>query len=268
MVNESRRADLRADCASCAALCCVAPRFEVSADFPIHKPAGEPCPNLTLDYRCQIHDRLRSKGFLGCAAFDCFGAGPRATRLFGGRTWRSDPKEAAQMFESFGVLRLLHEIRWYLEEASDRLPNGTLRDEVHRLKLRIQSPAGPDPQHLVHLGTADLQRQAGALLERVSADLRGGPRAGAHLRGADLAGGRFEGADLRRSDLRAACLIRANLRGADLRQADLLGADLRGTDLRSANLIDAIFLTQAQVQAAIIDRGTELPPVLERPAAM
>ncbi len=265
MANDPPRADLRADCASCAALCCVAPGFEVSADFPIHKPAGEACPNLTSDYRCQIHDHLRQKGYLGCAAFDCFGAGQRTTRAFGGRTWRTDPTLAQPMFRSFGLLRLLHEILWYLEEATDRLPNGTMRDEVHRLRLRTQNMARSAPRDLPRLDVGDLQSDAGALLERVSVALRSRPRVGPSFRGTDLAGSRFEGADLRRSDLRAACLVRANLRGADLRKADMLGADLRGTDLRSANLLDAIFLTQAQVQAAILDRRTELPPVLERP---
>jgi hypothetical protein len=265
MAKDPPRADLRADCASCAALCCVAPGFEVSGDFPINKPAGQACPNLTPDYRCRIHDHLRAEGFLGCATFDCFGAGQRTTRAFGPRTWRSDPAVAQPMFRSFGVLRLLHEILWYLEEASDRLPRGDMRDEVHRLRLRTQSAARSEPRDLLLLEVGGFQSVAGALLERVSMALRSRPRVGRYLRGADLAGRRFEGADLRRSDLRAACLIQADLRGADLRQADLLGADLRAADLRSANLIDAIFLTQAQVQAAIIDGQTALPAALERP---
>ena len=124
------RAELRADCTACVALCCVAPPFQVSADFPIHKPAGTACPNLTTEYRCGIHDRLREDGFHGCATFDCFGAGPRATRAFGERTWRSDPADAPTLFAVFGVLRLLHEILWYLAEAVDRLPDGALRAEA------------------------------------------------------------------------------------------------------------------------------------------
>ena len=109
------------------------------------------------------------------------------------------------------------------------------------------------------------QRQAGGLLEQVSLSLRHDPQIGVAWRGADLAGRRLQGADLRRADLRASCLIRADLRGADLGKADVLGADLRGADLRSANLVDAIFLTQAQVQAAVGDSKTVLPPVLTRP---
>jgi Pentapeptide repeats (8 copies) len=264
MVEYRDRADLRADCASCAALCCVAPSFEVSADFPIRKPAGKACPNLAPDDRCRIHNRLRPNGFNGCAAFDCFGAGQRTTHAFGGRSWRTDPTVAQAMFQSFSILRLLHEILWYLQEASERLAKGALRYEVSQLRRKTEEAAEVGPDYLPGVDARTLQRQAAALLERVSVALRG-PELGPSLRGADLAGQRLAGADLRRADLRAACLIGADLRGADLRRADLLGADLRRADLRSANLSDAILVTQAQLQAAFTDRGTVLPPSLVRP---
>jgi Pentapeptide repeats (8 copies) len=264
MSEDTGRIDLRADCGSCVALCCVAPGFEVSADFPIHKPAGEVCPNLTPDYRCRIHDRLRPNGFYGCAAFDCFGAGQRTTRAFEGRTWRSDQAIAHAMFQSFGVFRLLHEILWYLEDALDRLATGTLRDEVCQLRHRTQEAAKAVLDDRLEVDAGSLQSEAAALLERVSRALRG-HEVGPVLRGADLAGQRLRAADLRRADLRGASLIRTDLRGADLQLADLLGADLRGADLRGAKLSDAIFVTQVQVQAAIVDHRTTLPPTLVRP---
>ena len=59
--------DLRADCGRCAALCCVAPAFTVSADFAVSKPAGRPCPHLLGDFRCGIHAGLRDRGFPGQA---------------------------------------------------------------------------------------------------------------------------------------------------------------------------------------------------------
>jgi hypothetical protein len=243
----------------------VAPAFAVSADFPINKRAGTACPNLSLDYRCGIHDRLRQAGFAGCAAFDCFGAGQRTTRAFGKQTWRTDPGVAEDMFRVFGILRALHEILWYLEEACDRLPDGDLRRETRRKRQQIQRLAQSSPDALMALDPAAHQAEAGRLLERVSRVLRGDTPAGADLRGADLAGRRLGPADLRRADLRRTCLIRTDLQGADLRLADLLGADLRGADLRAANLSDAIFLTQTQVQAAVGDARTALPAVLTRP---
>jgi hypothetical protein len=266
MSGEDPRLSLRADCGACAALCCVAPPFAVSADFAINKPAGQACPHLTLDDRCRIHDHLRPAGFAGCAAFDCFGAGQRTTRAFGERSWRTDPAAAAPMFQVFGVLRTLHEILWHLEEASDRLPAGELRQEARRRRRLVRLLAEAPAADLIGLDVAGQQAEVGTLLERVSRALRDGPSTGVDLRGADLAGRPLGQADLRRADLRGACLIRTDLRGADLDLADLLGADLRSADLRAANLAGAIFLTQSQVQAAAGDAATTLPSALMRPS--
>jgi len=101
--------ELRPDCEACCGLCCVAPTFVASRDFAIDKDAGKPCPNLTAEFRCGIHDRLRAEGFPGCVAYDCFGAGQKVTQVtFGGGDWRQSPQIAAQMFEVFGVMRQLH----------------------------------------------------------------------------------------------------------------------------------------------------------------
>ena len=151
MSDNYGRGSLRADCSGCVGLCCVAPAFEVSADFPIHKAAGEVCVNLTPNYRCRIHHRLLPDGFRGCVAFDCFGAGQRTTRAFGGRTWRTDPAVAGPMFGVFAALRLLHEILWYLEEAYDRLPDGMLRAEVSELRQRTQDAAEAQPGDVTDL---------------------------------------------------------------------------------------------------------------------
>ena len=112
------RADLRADCARCFAICCVAPAFARSSDFAVDKPAGVPCPNLADDHRCSIHDRLRPEGFAGCAAYDCFGAGQRlAQETFGGRDWRTHRDVAVPMMAALPILRGLHELLWYVDEA-------------------------------------------------------------------------------------------------------------------------------------------------------
>jgi hypothetical protein len=126
-----RRQELRADCERCAGLCCVAPAFSVSADFAIGKAAGQPCPNLRTDFRCSIHDRLRPAGFRGCAAFDCLGAGQKVTRdTFAGADWRSDRELAGRMFAAFAVLRGLHELLWYLNEARALEPGDPSPTEI------------------------------------------------------------------------------------------------------------------------------------------
>ncbi len=199
MPEDDPRQDLRADCGACAALCCVAPPFAVSADFPINKPAGTPCPHLTLDYRCGIHERLRLEGFSGCAAFDCFGAGQRTTHLMGDLTWRTHPGAAGRMFGVFEVLRPLHEILWYLEEACGRLPDGELRAEARERRQHTRSLAASSPDELIATDVVAQRAETGVFLEQVSRVLRGDTEMGIDLRGADLAGRRLRRADLRRA---------------------------------------------------------------------
>jgi uncharacterized protein YjbI with pentapeptide repeats len=255
------RRELRADCERCFGLCCVAPAFSASADFAIDKPAGTACPNLRADFRCGIHDRLRPRGFPGCAVYDCFGAGQRVAQVtFEGRDWRRAPEIAQQMFEVFAVMRQLHELLWYLTEAL-RLPvDGPLRERLLGALDGTERLTAGSPDELVRLDVNGHRDHVNVLLratsELVRAEIRPDPpdRAGADLVGKDLSG-----ADLRAASLRGACLIGAKLGSADLRGADLTGADLRGADLAGADLTGSIFVTQSQLDAATGDRETRLP---------
>ena len=263
------RARLRADCTRCAGLRCVAPAFAASADFAIDKPAGHACPNLRDDDRCGIHDRLRQRGFPGCAVYDCFGAGQQTVQVtFGGAPhWRDSPEQAAAVFAAFGVQRLLHELLWYLTEALALTADRRLRERVATARAGIERLTGLGAEEVVAL---DIEAHRGPivpLLREVSERARAGvggrrvDRAGADLVGRDL-----RRTNLRGANLRGAYLIGADLRGADLTRADLTGADLRGTDVRGADLAGAIFLTQAQLTAAHGDADTAVPPGLTRPA--
>src|SRR4051794_37394756 len=98
------RKDLEPDCENCFGLCCTALNLLVSNDFPINKPAGQPCINLQPDYRCQIHGRLRDEGFKGCTVFDCLGAGQVVSQVtFKGLSWRENPEIREKMFKVFPV---------------------------------------------------------------------------------------------------------------------------------------------------------------------
>jgi hypothetical protein len=253
-----RRRELRADCSSCAGLCCVLPAFAASADFAIDKPAGRACLHLTGDARCGIHADLRQRGFPGCTVFDCFGAGQRLVQVAGVERPAEDPGVAA----AFPVLRQLHELLWYLAEAADLPIPADLRAEVATAQARAERLAAGDPDALAAVDTAAVRAGAGELLGRVSAAVR---RGGRDRRGADLVGADLRRTDLRRASLRGAYLIGADLRGADLTAVDLLGADLRAADLRGADLTGALFLTRPQVAAARGDGATRLPAALERP---
>jgi uncharacterized protein YjbI with pentapeptide repeats len=257
---------LKADCERCFGLCCIAPAFAASADFAIDKPAGHACPNLGADFRCGIHDRLRQRGFPGCAAFDCFGAGQKVSQVtFGGQDWRRDPRTAAQMFNAFAVMRQLHELLWYLTQALTLPPARPLHNAIADALDETERLTGSDPDTLVGLDVAAHWRDVDALLRRTSQLVRAAA-AGPDHRGADLVGKDLRRAHLRGANLRGAYLIGADLRGADLRMADLIGADLRGADLAGADLIGSIFLTQSQLDAANGGPDTRLPSSLTRPA--
>jgi hypothetical protein len=231
----------------------VVPAFVASADFAIDKPAGQPCPNLRADLRCGIHERLRDKGFAGCVAYDCFGAGQQVSQVtFGGR-------RTPQMYAVFPVMRTLHELLWYLTEALALAPTEALAQaltETERL-TRLK------PDELRRLDVDAHRDRVNPLLRKASEAVR---EPGPDRRGADLVGADLRGADLRDADLRGAYLIGADLRRADLRRADLTGADVRGADLRGADLRTAIFVTQAQLDYAVGDPTTRLPAARERPA--
>ncbi|MEV4918264.1 pentapeptide repeat-containing protein [Streptomyces tirandamycinicus] len=259
---------LRADCGECFALCCVALPFTASADFAVDKPAGRPCGNLRDDFRCGIHTRLRDSGFPGCTVYDCFGAGQKVSQVtFEGRSWRSAPGSARQMFDVFPVMRQLHELLWYLTAALALPSARPVHPAAHALRAEIEAVTLRDAGELLGTDVAALRGRTGELLLRASALARAeaAPGRGKNRRGADLLGARLARADLHGADLRGACLIAADLGGADLRLADLLGADLRDADLSGADLTGSIFLTQPQLQQARGDAATRLPSGLCRP---
>jgi uncharacterized protein YjbI with pentapeptide repeats len=264
------RPDLRADCARCFGLCCVVPAFSVSADFAIDKAAGQPCPHLGPGFRCGIHRQLRPRGFPGCAAYDCFGAGQKVAQVtFGGQDWRQAPHTARQMFAAFTVMRQLHELLWYLAQALALPAARPLHGELRRALEQTERLSGSRPDALVALDVDSCRQHVNALLVRASELARAGlgpPGSRADHRGADLSGADLRGACLRGASLRGARLIGADLAGADLTGADLTGADLRAADLSGADLAGAIFLTQSQLDAARGDAGTGRPASLVRPA--
>lgn len=280
-------AGLRADCARCVGLCCIAPAFAASADFAIDKGQGQPCPNLGADGRCGIHDRLRDLGFPGCTVYDCFGAGQQVVQVtFGGQDPLRTPASAARLFAAFTVLRQLHELLWYLTEAvtlaqthpprgdgrgdrggdgcGDR--GGDLLGALRAALAQTERYTRASAQDLAVLDLTTHRDGVNDLLLRISKQVRlAVRRTSVDRRGANLMGADLRGADLYCAALRGVCLIRADLRGADLRGADLTGVDFRGADLRGADLTGSLFLTQSQLDAAQGDLETKLSPSLTRP---
>ncbi|MCO1653606.1 pentapeptide repeat-containing protein [Pseudonocardia sp. S2-4] len=266
-------------------MCCTVLGFARSADFAEDKPAGTPCRHLGADFRCGIHERLVDRGYRGCTAYDCFGAGQHTTRVtFAGADWRTHPELAGAMSAALGVLRGLHELRWHVVTALGLPAAAAVRAELAAADEELAALADLDADGLaaldlaaVHGRTVEPLRRAAALARGAvdtsgrARDARRGrarhDRRGAELSGAQLLGADLRGADLRAASLRGALLLAVDLRCADLTGTDLTGADLRDADVRGADLSGALFLTRVQVAAARGDAATALPAGLERPRA-
>jgi uncharacterized protein YjbI with pentapeptide repeats len=246
----------------------VALPFSRSADFAVDKPAGRPCSNLQQDFRCGIHTQLRGKGYPGCTVFDCFGAGQKVSQVtFGGTDWRRAPNTAGSMAEVFPVMRQLHQLLWYVTEALGLAPARPVHEELRKALAHIDGLTRGSAESITGLDVNALRGEVNTLLLRAGELARAQvPGRRRNHRGADLIGAELSGADLRGASLRGALLVAADLSGADLRDADLIGADLRDANLSGADLTGALFLTQAQLNAARGDTTTVLPAALSRPA--
>lgn len=133
-------AKFKADCASCCALCCVAPAFDADQGFGYDKPAHIPCTNLLDNFRCAIHQDLANCGFSGCKIYDCHGAGQWVTQvLFKGASWRDSPQTAQAMFAAFACQTILHELMLLLTTAiqyiTDPIQKQLLQKKIQEIEL-------------------------------------------------------------------------------------------------------------------------------------
>ena len=85
----------------------------------------------------------------------------------------------------------------------------------------------------------------------------------ANFLAADLSSATLQGTDLTGADLLGTNLRNALLLGADLSEANVLNADFTGAVLSGANLATVEGLTAEQIEPAIIDSATRLPPNIE-----
>lgn len=138
---------LRGDCAQCAALCCVALAFDRSPMFAYDKAAGEPCANLSARGRCSIHEERAARGFVGCEAYDCLGAGQAVTQgLFGGANWRDEPALLAPMMRAFAVVRPAHEVLALLRQAREMAWPATVLQRLEAVEGELDPAGGWTPE--------------------------------------------------------------------------------------------------------------------------
>jgi hypothetical protein len=139
-------AHLKADCSACVALCCVIPPFDAEQGFGFDKPAETACRHLCADHRCGIHEALIPRGFEGCVAFDCLGAGQRLTAFalerFGSADWRARPEVARWLFAAYPRMRQAQE--WLARLSLAAAVSGL--DGLRQLaaELEAEAPRWPD----------------------------------------------------------------------------------------------------------------------------
>lgn len=261
---------LSADCEKCFALCCVALPFAKSADFAMDKANGIPCPNLLSNHHCSIHDKLRKKGFRGCATYECFGAGQKVSQtIYNGKDWRENPELAREMFMMFPIVQQLHEMLYYLNEALNLKGAEAIHNELIAMIKETENLTYLSPKSILQLDVSEHRRSINELLlstsERVRANFltkKGNRNIGAR---SDLIGAKLKGINLQGENLRGVLFIAADLRQANLRGTDLIGADFRDANVSGADFSESIFLTQAQVNSANGDFHTKLPSHLSIP---
>lgn len=139
-------AHLKADCSACVALCCVIPPFDALQGFGFDKPAETPCQHLCADHRCGIHVDLMARGFSGCVAFDCLGAGQRLTAMaverFGDADWRARPDVARWLFAAYPRVREAQE--WLARLSLAAAVSGLDGLRTLAAELEAESPRWPD----------------------------------------------------------------------------------------------------------------------------
>lgn len=160
-VKPMDNSDLLPDCDNCLGLCCVAPGFAASATFAYSKPEGETCRHLDAANRYEIHAALTDKGFAGCVAYQCYGAGLKVVQqIYPGRSWRENEAFAVRMFRTFFQVKALHELLSYLEEAAEIATDPALGGEIAAKRQELGELTVGLPCRL-HLGSAPPRRMAG-----------------------------------------------------------------------------------------------------------
>ncbi len=158
--------DLTPDCDNCAALCCIALAFDKGDDFAIDKPAGLPCPHLAR-HDCTIYDDLTDRGFPGCAAYDCQGAGQRALALHDGISWQDDLERLAPMQETFRHLHRLHRLIGLMETAR-ALPLDAAEEDRWDDLMETLCPDTLTPDGAAALATGPVPGQVHAFLRALA----------------------------------------------------------------------------------------------------
>ncbi len=269
--TENKYADyalkLKIDCKNCSGLCCVSLYCTKTDGFPANKEAGIPCAYLDSDNGCNIHSKLSEKNYKGCIAYDCFGAGQRATQLcLTDGTWRTNPKQADMIFETFMIVFQLHQMLWYLVEAFQLTSDNKLKSTIDELIQENEQITEMLSENCSKTDLSAYRLKVNTVLKQISNAISISTSTSRHSDMMYL-GKNFKKANLDGIDFSMSLMIAANFTGCSLKKTNFLGADIRDANVRDTDLSESIFLTQMQINSAIGNKNTRLPDYLSRPAA-
>lgn len=135
--------------------------------FAIDKPAGIPCPHLSK-HRCTIHADLKDRGFTGCIAYECAGAGQHTIALFDGESWQDNPDLLDAQMDTFRDLKSLHNLMELLTAAAAlNLPADV--DETRLSLLAQLAPTDLTPPMAKSLANGPLPKQTTTFLRSLAA---------------------------------------------------------------------------------------------------
>lgn len=257
-------AKLTIDCEKCSGLCCVALHCAKTEGFPADKIAGKPCQNLMPDFRCAIHSKLVQSKMKGCLAYDCFGAGQKVTQdCYPSINWQTKSEQANQIFAVFLAVFQLHQMLWYLVEASSLSLGERIKSDIDELILENERMTALYPDEILNLDIQAYRLKVNKLLKEVSKMIAVHAIRGEEKK--EYLGKNFKGANLDGRDFSMSLMIAANLEGCSLRGTNFLGADMRDVNIKNTDLSESVFLTQMQISTTRGNINTKLPDSLTYP---
>lgn len=257
--HEKLISKLKTDCQNCSGLCCVALCYRKSDGFPSNKLAGVTCRHLTENFHCDIHQKLGELNMKGCLNYDCFGAGQKVSRsIYQNIDWMKNPDMAEEIFEVFLKVTQLHQILWYLIQATTICEDGKLAAEIEKLISENEKMTSMTTWEILEIDIDQYRKKANEALKKSC-------KLDKDIVDKDFIGRDFRKINLDGRDFTMSLLIGANLQGCSLKGTNFLGADIRGVNIMNTDLSSSFFLTQMQINSARGNSNTRIPDYLTRP---
>lgn len=252
------------DCQCCSGICCAALYFSKMDGFPQDKKAGVPCVHLCQDGLCAIHSDLTKRRLTGCIQYDCLGAGQIVTQsLYPNTLWQDHPNQREQLFSDFVKVFQLQQMRWYLLQCTCLNGIDDLLFDMDQLLTEIKS-ATISQECLKNCLLSNLHERTNLILKEVS---RRFSHQWSDQPKKPMFSKKCDHQQFIETDFSMSLLIGSDFKKSRLTRVNFLGADLRQVNFSGADLYECLFLTQGQINAAIGDQQTKLPPYLKRPAS-